>query len=273
LSGVTPTFTERGQGFPIVFSHGMLMDRTMFAPQLEGLSDSYRVVAYDHRSRTGRGEELYDLDVLASDLCELLDELAIPECVLAGMSLGGFMGLRAALSHPARVRGLVVIGASAEPYPDVERATWERHFGAHSAEPVLDARFAVSEAEAHFSPRTRRLRPDLVTHWSGRFATRSGAQTWYETLAWARQDDIRHRLGDLKAPVLIVHGDQDEAVPLAAALKTHRRLHDSRLQVVPFAGHAVNLEQPEAVNAAIRMFVEELTVGEPIREGESSGVG
>lgn len=272
MSTVRPDVVERGDGFPIVFSHGMLMDKSMFAPQLEGLSDAHRVVAYDHRSRDERGVGPFDLATLASDLCALLDELGIEECVLAGMSLGGFMGLRAALDHPARVRGLVVIGASAEPYAADERRRWERHFGAHRGDRTLDPGFASGEAGAHFSSRTRRLHPELVAHWSDRFATRTGAQTWFETLAWARQDDVRDRLAGLRQPVLIVHGDDDEAVPLAAALETHRRLANSRLLVVPFGGHAVNLEQPDIVNAAIRMFVEELTADQRARKEIPRGI-
>jgi pimeloyl-ACP methyl ester carboxylesterase len=249
---------DRGDGFPIVFSHGMLMDRTMFEPQLAGLSGRYRTIAFDHRSRGDEGAQPFDLYDLAGDLIALLDERHIEQCILVGMSLGGFMAIRAAIRHPDRIRGIVVVGAGALPYEPEARERSERHFGAHRHEDPIERAFAAAEAEKHFSPITRRRRPELAAHWTERFATRTGTQTWHETLAWSRQDDVRGVVADLRAPVLLVHGDEDEAIPLEAALATHRLIPGSRLHVVAFAGHGVNLEKPDVVNDAIGDFADEL---------------
>ncbi|MDY7081970.1 MAG: alpha/beta hydrolase, partial [Halobacteria archaeon] len=78
----------------IVFSHGTLMNRTMFRPQLDALKNECRVVAYDSRSRTERWEGPYSLDDLANDCLALVDALDIDSFVLAGMSMGGYMALR-----------------------------------------------------------------------------------------------------------------------------------------------------------------------------------
>lgn len=89
--------TERGDGPAVVCNHGTLMDRTMFAPQLDALSDEYRVVAYDSRARTDRYVGPYDL---ADDAAALQDALGIDSCVLVGMSMGGFVALRFAERYP-----------------------------------------------------------------------------------------------------------------------------------------------------------------------------
>lgn len=80
---------DRGTGPPVVFSHGTLMDWTMFEPQLDALSEEYRTVAYNHRARTEQGHEPYDLDDLVADCEAVLDAAGIDSCVLAGMSMGG----------------------------------------------------------------------------------------------------------------------------------------------------------------------------------------
>lgn len=104
-----------GDGPPIVFSHGLLMDLDMFAPQVEDLSDVYRVVTWDQR---GFGSTRDDGGTFtcwdsARDLFGLLDGLGIERAVLAGAGQGGAVTLRAGLLHPDRVRGLVLLDTEA----------------------------------------------------------------------------------------------------------------------------------------------------------------
>ena len=74
----------------------------------------------------------------------------------------------------------------------------------------------------------------------------------------ASRDDITARLGEIKVPALVVHGDKDAAIPLALAEKLTAGLADAKLVVVPGAGHAANLTHPETVNPAIERFLAEL---------------
>lgn len=230
------------------------MDRRLFEPQLEGLSDEFRVIAYDSRARAERGEDPYDLYDLADDFVALLDGLEIDRCVLVGMSMGGFMAIRAALRYPERLAGIVLVGASALPYTPEARDHWEARFGSVRDTRPIDPAFAREDAEGHFSERTKELDAELVALWVERFCTRSGMETFREVLSWARQDDVRDELSELMTPALIVHGDEDELVALDDAYETYRRLPAARLLVVPYASHAVNLEAPQMVNAAIATF-------------------
>ena len=111
-----------GGGPPVILSHGFLMDREMFAPQIDALSGEFRVITWDER---GFGETEYDGKPFtywdsASDCLGLLDHVGIEEAVLGGMSQGGFLLLRAALLAPKRVRALVLIDTQAGP-EDPER--------------------------------------------------------------------------------------------------------------------------------------------------------
>ena len=78
----------------------MLMDNTMFKPQLQGLADKYRVISYNNRTLLGELSE-HDLDDLVEDCNQFLNQLGLGRCVLGGQSMGGFMAMTYALKYPA----------------------------------------------------------------------------------------------------------------------------------------------------------------------------
>src|SRR5215469_8746094 len=105
-----------GTGPPVIFSHGLFMDHEMFAPQVAALRRRYRCITWDER-----GHGLSASDRLApfsyydsaADLAAILKHLGIREAVLVGMSQGGFLSLRCALTHPEIVRALILIDTQA----------------------------------------------------------------------------------------------------------------------------------------------------------------
>ncbi len=248
----------RGEGVAIVFAHGMGLDCEMWTPQLDALSKSYRTIAYDLRGRTLRGRTPYSLYDLASDFTALLDELNIDRCVLVGLSMGGYLAVRVAVTVPQRLHGMVLIGAAAVPFPqeqaDASRAEYEQLRGLTH----IGLSHGQVASQSHFSPLTQCRRPELVRFWADRIATRSGEETFHELMSIIYQNDVRSPFAQMNLPCLLIHGDQDHAVPLEHALETHRLARDSRLMVLPYASHAPNLENPVAVNDAIASFCAEI---------------
>src|SRR5689334_24039543 len=114
-TGATVGFTDSGgDGAVVVFSHGLLMNHTMFAPQVEALRDGYRCITWDERGHgDAEHDEPWSYWDSADDVLALLDHLGIEQAVLAGMSQGGFLSMRAALRAPERVRALVLIDTQA----------------------------------------------------------------------------------------------------------------------------------------------------------------
>src|ERR1700730_14111534 len=103
-----------GDGYPVLFIHGFLMDHEMFAPQVAALSDTFRCIGLDARGfgQTPANAPFTYYDV-AADVFALLDHLGLDRAVLVGMSQGGFIALRAALTAPDRVAALVLIDTQA----------------------------------------------------------------------------------------------------------------------------------------------------------------
>lgn len=250
--------TERGEGPPVVFSHGTGMDRTIFDPQLDELSAEYRVVAYDSRARTDQYAGPYDLYDLADDCAAVLDALNIDSCVLGGMSMGGFMALRFADRYPDRLEGLVMIDSFAGPHTADEQEEYVQmaeqiRQADIPPEPLLD------EAQnLLFGQTTNDENPDLVEHWADRWRTYPPEAFYHEVHSWLDRPDFTDELADIDVPVLVVHGEEDIAVEPDRAEPMVDHLPDARMELIPEAGHTSNLENPEAANAAIREFLEEV---------------
>ena len=247
---------EKGAGPAVVFSHGTLMDATMFAPQLDHLAErGYRAIAYNSRVLTGE-PAAHTLGDLVEDCRTLLDDLGIQTCVLAGMSVGAFMALEFALAHPERLRGLIVIAGTSKDYAPEEREAYRRQFDKLDVDGTVPRDLAEWVAPFCFGETTFERNPALVAHWVERWATTMPARAvLYQGRSWLDKEDITGRLAAVSLPALVVHGEEDVPLPIERAEAMADALPDATFARVARAGHSVNLEQPAVVNAAIARFL------------------
>jgi len=249
---------DRGDGPAVVFSHGTLMDRTMFQPQLAALSDDYRAIAYDSRARTDRWEGPYDLADLVEDCRAVMDATGVDSAVLAGMSMGGFMACRFALEYPERLDGLVLIDSMGEAYTEEEREEYGGLAeGVRGAE-RMPLELCETSADLMFSDRAHEKQDDLVRGWIDRWHTYPGDAVADEIESWRTEPGVLDELEDVEVPALAIHGEKDESIPPERARRTVDRLPYGRLETVAGAGHPSNLERPSAVNESLREFLDEV---------------
>jgi len=244
-----------GDGPVVIFSHGLFMDHEMFAPQVAALKGRYRCITWDERGHAGTAAETlapfsyYDS---ADDLAALLAHLGVKRAVLAGMSQGGFLSLRCALTHPEIVRALVLIDTQAG-VEDPERLKGHMQLADAWAadglsDPIADIVAGIilgdgwSGAEG-WKAKWRKITPVNLLGCMNTLATR---------------DDVTGKLSAIKVPALVVHGDADAAIELSLAEALTAGLADARLVVVPGAGHAANLTHADVVNPAIAAFLDGL---------------
>jgi pimeloyl-ACP methyl ester carboxylesterase len=244
-----------GSGPPVIFSHGLFMDHEMFAPQVEALKSKHRCITWDERGHAGTASdtlEPFSYYDSANDLAALLAHLGIRRAVLAGMSQGGFLSLRCALTHPQIVRALILIDTQAG-QEDAERIKGHLQLtGAWADGGLSDETAAIVESII------------LGEGWAGAEAWKAkwraikgvNIRGCMQTLA--TRDDVTPRLGDIKVPALVVHGSSDIAIELPLAETLAAGLADAKLVVVPGAGHAANLTHPAVVNPAIEAFLDGL---------------
>ncbi len=254
INGQQINYADSGGDGPVVlWSHGFLMDHTMFDEQVAGI-DGYRHVAWDER---GFGEttatDHFSYWDSADDAIGLLDHLGIESAVLAGMSQGGFLSLRAALANPDRVKALVLIDS--EPGVDPPE-TLEGYKGmvGHwlSDQPLGD----VGAFVAGLIIDDEALNAEWIAKWEARRSAGAGAQMEFAAQTLLSRDDITDRLGELAMPILSVHGEADQSITIDKAEALQAAVSDGRgLVRVPGAAHAPNMTHADIVNPAIAEFL------------------
>ena len=242
-----------GPGPAVLFCHGFLMDRTMFEPQVEALADEYRCVRFDERGFGGTpAPGPFTYWDLADDAVELLDWLDLESAVFCGMSQGGFLSLRAALRHPDRVAGLVLIDTQAgvddeetlEEYRQMFRVWFEHGPVDDLVEEV--ARLIIGDDE------------ELAREWIDRWKDVPPERLEHPAECLLGRDDVTDRLEEITCPAIGFHGTEDESIPMERAEELHAGLPNSEGVVrVEGAAHAPNLTHPGVVNPRLRAFLEE----------------
>ncbi len=259
VDGVELHYTSTGSGREtVVLSHGLLLSSEMFREQVRHLSDRYRVVTYDHRGQ-GRSEVTaggYDMDGLARDAAALVEALGIAPCHFAGVSMGGFVGMRLAARRPDLLRSCILIETGAEPETpeNVSRYGWM-----NLAVRLVGARPLVPRIAAILFGRSFLSDPDravLRREWMHRLG--SLRRSIHRAVnGVVTREGVVPELGKIAVPTLVVVGDEDVATPPEMAERLARAIPGARKVVIPRAGHSSPIENPEAVNAALDAFLGE----------------
>ena len=232
---------------PIVFIHGTRVTRAIWRPQQVGLADTFRVVTLDlpgHGSAAGRRFRLADA---VDHVAEIIDEAAGGRALVVGLSLGGYVAMELAASHPGRVAGLVLCGASTEPWaviPQPLRIAAQAMLGLEDGVPQRWSRGFVGPLRALRSREWRasqRVRFDV------------GGQALLE-IAGRR---FRPRLAVYRGRSLIINGAHD---PLFRRQETAflGSTRNGSLLILAGAGHLMNSDVPDVFNRAIRGFASSL---------------
>lgn len=245
-----------GDGPAVLFSHGFLMDHTMFDAQVAALGDRYRCIRWDERgfgATPATGPFTYWDS--ADDAVALLDHLGIDQAIFVGMSQGGFLSLRAALAHPDRVRALVLVDSQAS-VDDAETLAGYQGMIAHwtSQEPLGE----VGQFVAGLIIGDPELSATWIETWEARRAE-NREQMNFAAGALLERDDITDRLGEISCPVLSFHGEADMAISMERAQMVQDGVADGR-GLVPVTGgaHAPNMTHPEVVNPPLVEFLASL---------------
>ena len=261
-NGIGINYTDSGgEGPAVVFSHGFLMDQTMFDRQVTALAPEYRVITWDERGHGGTwATGPFTYWDSAADVLALLDQLGVERAVLAGMSQGGFLSLRAALTAPDRVRALVLIDSQAGVEDPAVAPGYEQLHQVwldNGPGPVQEVVASIILGPGRWD--------DWYAKWNEQYAEWApddlGQLSWPFRCLMDR-DDITGRLAEITCPTLIVHGTADAAIPMERAESVRDGL-GGPVTLIPVEGaaHASNVTHPDEVNEAILTFMRGLDGG------------
>ena len=263
VNNVELFYEEIGSGTEtMLFSHGFLMDHTMFQFQMDSFKDDFRCIAYDQRGH-GRSEAItssYDLDAIVNDAIALIETLEIGPVHFVGMSTGGFVGLRLALQRPELLRSLVLIDTSADVEEKEKLSQYKLMLKSVSMvgwRPVIGRVMSTLFNENFLEDSQRR---DEVKRWRGIITGHNiKAITPFANAIFSRSSVV-DQLSRITTPSVVIAGKHDRATPMAYSQKMADLIHDARLRLISDAGHSAVVEKPRALTEAMRGFYQRVGI-------------
>ena len=237
-------YEVHGSGPAILLTHGFSATSGMWKPQVEALSKNHTLVLWDLRghgqSDSPENPGDYDEATTVADIGALLDAAGFERAVIGGLSLGGYISLAFALDHPERVAGLVIADTGPGYKRDDKREEWNEMANR------LANRIARKGHEA-----LQRGGPEMrqSTHRDPRGVEMAARHTLTQ-----HSPRVIEGLSSIRAPALAVVGANDELY-LGPTDYMAKKIPNATKVVIPNAGHAVNIDQPEAFDRAVLDFL------------------
>ena len=261
VSGVRTHLLRAGAGKPLLLLHGLGASSYSWRFAVSEFARDYEVFVPDFPG-FGRSEKPWDFDYsiagLHKWLLALMDQLGIEKARMAGNSMGGVIGLWAAVETPHRVERLAVFGTPA--YPENRpQVLWP--LGWPVLGPIYE--WAMGEttlrwiAHSTFVDKSK-VTEELIAEYGAPLKSAAGRRAVAEFIRHAIPPDHAERVKkykDVKLPVLVLVGESDRMVGAAGAERLARDLPNSRYVLLDRCGHAAQEDAPERVNAILREFL------------------
>lgn len=243
----------RGAGVPLILIHGFPLNRSMFAPQLDGLSSAARVITFD---AAGVGESEagpVSMDDIADLAAAVLTHQGIDKAVVGGVSMGGYASFAFARRYHERLLGLILADTRAA--PDSDSAKEGRRKMARLVEEEGVAAAAERMVPGWFGPSSLQGRPEVVER-ARALVEAAPAETIVKMLqALADRPDATQGLSTINVPTLVISGAEDPMIPATEMADWAALIPDARHVVIPATGHLPNVEEPTAFNRAVAEFL------------------
>ncbi|GBC77266.1 Putative non-heme bromoperoxidase BpoC [bacterium HR08] len=258
-NGVWLYYEAHGAGAPLLLIAGLGVGSWIWYKQVPAFSRHFRTIVFDQRGigASELGETPVTIRTLAEDAAALLRELGIERAHVLGASMGGFIAQELALAHPELIHRLVLACTSfggpqhVPAAPEITRAFL-------SPEGLNTEERARAGLPIAFTARFLAERPDDVEDLiRRRLAHPVSEQTFLAQIQAVMAFDAADRVSAIRAPTLIITGDEDVLIPPENSRNLAARIPGARLAIIEGAGHAVFIEQAEAFNRLVLDFLSE----------------
>ena len=248
LNRIELAYERHGKGTPLVLVHGYPLDHSIWNDVVLQLAEGFDLIVPDVR---GFGESAtiaspYSMMDIASDFASLLDSMGIEKAAFAGHSMGGYVALAFAKAFPNRVSGLALVASQAAG-DSIERkegryktAADVKQKGIQIVADAMTDKLSANHAVREF------VRPLMMKQSVIGVAGALGAM--------AEREDLTVFLASFNKPLLLIHGDADELIPIERAREMNALVPSAYLTELAGAGHMPMMEKPEPVSAALRQL-------------------
>lgn len=242
----------------VVFVHGFPFNKNMWIPQLEGLPPSIRAIAMDVRghgnSTTGHG--FFSVDVFAKDLLVFLRKMAIRRAVLCGISMGGYIALRAYQIQPEGFSGLVLCDTNS--IADDNAAKQKRFDTIQSVLKNGKRAFSIGFVNNVFAQKTLTENHAAVDLIKSSIRRNTESSICATLLALASRTDTTDSLRAITVPTLVIRGAEDRITPREQSDILVAEIPGATYLEVPHCGHLPNLEDVTRFNMELMAFLDHI---------------
>ena len=243
-NGVKLYYESHGSGPALLLTHGFSATSQMWRPQIEALSSAHTVITWDMRGH-GRSDapddpSAYSEALTTGDMAALLKHLGFRSAIIGGLSLGGYMSLAFNLDHAQMVEALLIIDTGPGFRNDQARAGWNR-YALQMADDIAERGMGAFENRS--DEQAQAVHNDL-----------NGLVLAGRNMLTQSSPRVIESLPAIRVPSLVVVGANDEPF-LAASDYMAAKIPGAQKVNIADAGHAANLDQPEAFNEAVVGFV------------------
>jgi 3-oxoadipate enol-lactonase len=235
---------------PLVLSNSLGTTHRMWDPQIDALSERFRVIRYDTRGHGGSDTPPgpFSIDDAGADVIDLLNHLGIEKTHFAGLSLGGMTGMWLGIAAPVRIDRLILMCTSPKMGPPqmwADRAKTVREAG---TEAIVDATLGRWLTDDY------RATHDIT--WIRDMFLGVEDEGYASACSIIEQMDLTTNLGQIRSPTLVIAGAQDPATPPEQhAAVIAKSIVGARLEVLDPGAHLINIERPDEVT---RLMLEHL---------------
>jgi len=242
--GVKIHYEVTGDGPTLLLTHGYSATGQMWQGQLATLSPHFKVITWDMRGHGAsdypQDQAAYSEEATVADMAALLDAVGAEQAIIGGLSLGGYMSLAFHRAHPQRTRALLIIDTGPGYKNDQARDGWNANAIRRAERLEADGLGDLSKASAEVRQARHRDATGLARAARGMLTQRDAR--------------VIESLPGVGVPSVVIVGAQDTPF-LAASDYMAAKIPGAQKAVIPKAGHAANIDEPQAFNDAILNFL------------------
>lgn len=255
INGLSVNTFGENKSQPLIFVHGFPYDHTMWENQINLLKENYFCVAYDVRGlgKSFVGDGQYTMEFFVDDLFAVISELKLDKPVLCGLSMGGYIALRAVERNQNLFSSLILLDT--RPEADDNAGKLKRAAGINQINTEGLEKFAKAFVTNCFSDETPTEQKKMFQSVLTKSYNHDPAGVKGCIIAIMSRTDTTGYLSHIKIPTLVICGSFDKLTPPPVMRSMAEKIPGSEFAIVPRAGHMTPLENPESVNDLISGFL------------------
>lgn len=257
INNINIYYEVHGEGKPLLMIQGLGYSSKFWFKQLPQLSKYFKVIIFDNRDvgRSDEAEEAYTIRDMTEDAVNLLEHIGIEKAHIAGVSMGGLIAQDLSVNNPDKVKKLILMDTHPggpeylesteelwKEIGDVEGLSLKEAYKKGIEYAVTDDFLKNNQETVEKIIQMKLDRPQPVQAFNRQFTA-------------ASQFDIRNQLKEIKSSTLVIHGKNDQIVPIKFAQQIAEEIPDAELQIIKKAGHLAFIEKADKVNKSIIEFI------------------